>query len=83
MESRERFQNSPDSPHSPDSLLKRMPKIKLKPHLEGIEIGIGNRVNIKLGPGEAKEVTEDLLAELLPLGHFEIAEDDKPKKGNE
>ncbi len=54
-----------------------MPKIKLKPHLNGIEIGIGNRVNFRLGPGETTEVDEDLLGELLALGHFDVVEEEK------
>lgn len=57
-----------------------MPKIKLKPHLEGIEIGIGNLVHIKLGPGETTEVSEELLSELIGLGHFDVAEEKKQIK---
>ena len=59
-----------------------MPKIKLKPHLEGIEIGIGNLVRIKLGPGETTEVSEELLSELIGLGHFDIVESDTVDRGD-
>ena len=54
-----------------------MPKIKLKPNLHGVEVGIGNAVNLKLTPGETVEVPEELLTELLSLGHFEIAQEKK------
>jgi hypothetical protein len=49
-----------------------MPKIKLKPNLLGVEVGIGNAVKLKLTPGETVEVAEDLLTALLSLGHFEV-----------
>jgi hypothetical protein len=58
-----------------------MPKIKLKPHLDGIEIGIGNLVNLKIEPGETAEIAEEFLGDLLGLGHFDIVdEEEKPKK---
>jgi hypothetical protein len=57
-----------------------MPKIKLKPHLNGIEIGIGNLVNFKIGAGETIEVAEGLLGELLSQGHFDHADEAHPKK---
>lgn len=52
-----------------------MPKIKLKPNLHGVEIGIGNAVNLKFAPGETVEVAEELVTELLSSGHLEIAEE--------
>ncbi|HEV7646326.1 MAG TPA: hypothetical protein VGO50_20495 [Pyrinomonadaceae bacterium] len=60
-----------------------MPKIKLKPNLHGVEIGIDNAVNLKFTPGEAVEVAEELLSELLSLGHFEIAKEKKTEKEEE
>jgi hypothetical protein len=52
-----------------------MPKIKLKPNLQGVEVGIGNAVNLKFVPGETVEVAEELLSELLSSGRFETVED--------
>jgi len=60
-----------------------MPKIKLKSNLHGVEIGIGNVVNLKVAPGETVEVAEELLAELLGFGHFELAKEEKPKEKSE
>jgi hypothetical protein len=57
-----------------------MPKIKLKPNLHGVEIGIGNAVNLKFAPGETVEVAEELLTELLSLGHFELAKEEKKQE---
>ena len=52
-----------------------MPKIKLKPNLIAVEVGIGNKVNLKVAAGETVEVTEELLKTLLSFGHFEEAEE--------
>lgn len=60
-----------------------MPKIKLKPNLKEIEIGIGNLVNFKISAGETVEVTEAVLSELLSQGYFEIAEEETPEKEEE
>lgn len=60
-----------------------MPKIKLKPNLQGVEVGIGNAVNLKFVPGETVEVAEELLSELLSSGHFEMAKEEKAKKEEE
>ncbi len=60
-----------------------MPKIKLKPNLDNIEIGIGNLVNFKISAGETVEVSEVVLSELLSQGYFEIAEEETPGKEKE
>ena len=43
--------------------------------MKGIEVGIGNLINLKLAPGESVEVAEELLGELLRLGHFDVADE--------
>jgi hypothetical protein len=56
-----------------------MPKIKLKPHLNGIEVGIGNLIDLKISAGQTVEVAAEVLGALLGLGHFEEADDSHPK----
>jgi len=52
-----------------------MSKLKLKSNLDGIEIGMGNTVRLKLGPEDTTEVDGDLLTELLKLDHFDVVEE--------
>lgn len=56
-----------------------MPKIKLKPNIQGIEIGVGNLIDFKISAGETVEVAEEILSELLSHGHLEQVEDEKRK----
>jgi hypothetical protein len=52
-----------------------MPKIKLKTHLNSLEIGIGNVINLKIKEGERLEVAQEIFGTLMDLGHFDLADD--------
>lgn len=51
-----------------------MPKIKLKPHLNAVEVGLGNLIDLKFAPGEEVDVTDEIAKELLAMDHFELAD---------
>jgi hypothetical protein len=51
-----------------------MPKIKLKPNLYGVEIGIGNTIRFKMISDESVEVNEELLGPLS--GQFDLADEE-------
>ena len=53
-----------------------MPKIKLKPNIQGVEIGVGNLIDFKISAGETVEAAEEILSELLSHGHLELVEDE-------
>lgn len=51
-----------------------MPKIKLKPNVNGVEVGLGNLIDLKFTPGESIEVSDEIAKELMSMGPFESAE---------
>jgi hypothetical protein len=58
-----------------------MPKIKLKPNVQHVEVGIGNLVRLNMGPSDSVEVAEGLFRHLLGFGCFDAV--DEPIQGEE
>jgi hypothetical protein len=52
-----------------------MPKIKLKPNLQHVEVGIGNLVRLSMGPSDQVEVAEGLFRHLLGFGCFDAVDE--------